>query len=201
MKRIICILISALLLLGLTAGCQEEPLPDPYPPLYFGIHHYYDLVPNITSAGYKRTGLNFVHASEADSTTVNSRFYDENLLSAVAERNLLNDQDILVYAWDLQKTLKSFDYIPEDYYPVSGTVYGNGIVRIIYGDDSYIEMIEIIKKYTEPVTGREEYTRYYQEHEEKPTVQDGQMHVFVSAKDGHILLMGGPYSSTYFYSD
>lgn len=198
MKRIICFLISTFLLFGITAGCQEESIPDPYPPLHFGINHYYDLVPSIESRGHGDALLSFLPFSEADSTTVDRRFYDEDLLNAVGNRSLLNDQDILIFTWDLQEILKTFDYIPEDYYPVSGTIYGNGVVRIVYGNDSYVEMIEIIRKYSEPVTGNEKHTHYYQDNEEKPVVKDGQMHIFVSAKDGHILIMNGPLSLLHY---
>ena len=158
----------------LFSGCyQAKDLAQSYPPLYDGITYYTDCALVLHDGPY---GIHMTFYEEpyeeAESKTTDLFWDDSSLQNAVKEKTqglvLDNDDAILEYAWNLQIVLQELSYIPVDYFPYSAQTYSNGVVEIIYLGNEHIDYMNNISE-------------HWGEH------LCTEVHVYVSASDGHVI--------------
>ena len=172
--------IMLVLLMVLQSGCRQEgENAETYPELYNGIEYSDNCASILETTPSGRLTMGWreePYEEEEESKTIDYYYGDSEFQEALREHAevqvLDTDSATLAHAWNIQPVLQEFGYIPDGYFPTQAIHYSNGVVEIIYHDDSYIEFRENIEKYW--------FERI-----------DSQINVYVSAEDGHVIFISG----------
>lgn len=176
MKKVAAVLLSIVVIAAVILGCRTLFGTKEYPGLYTGIDYHNNDAFVYTGTSVRNQGKRWInYGEEPENVEQNAAdiWLDDSDLQKEVRKirprgKLDNDEAIKAFSWKLQPILQKHGYLPEDCFPVSANHYQNGVIEIVFSDQTFIDILE-----------NNDWGKIY----------DFQISALVAEKDGHIIFV------------